>query len=141
MKRKRLSLSPKRVAELQKLMRRLNVREENLEESFIRSSGPGGQRVNKVSTCVVIRHRPTGLEVRVQQERSQILNRYLARRWLLERLEAQRLREFQEAAQRAAKLRHQKAQRPLYVQERLLEAKRRQAKKKVLRRPMRWIED
>src|SRR3989338_3247540 len=73
-------------------MRRLGVSEGDLEEWFLRSSGPGGQRTNKVSTCVVLRHRPSGLEVRCQRERLQVLNRFLARRLLLDRLEAQRLR-------------------------------------------------
>ncbi|MEK7806500.1 MAG: peptide chain release factor-like protein, partial [Chloroflexota bacterium] len=59
-------------------MRRLGVREGDLEEWFLRSSGPGGQRANKVSTCVVLRHRPSGLEVRCQRERLQGLNRFLA---------------------------------------------------------------
>ena len=81
-------VSPQKHLQLEELMRRLGVREEELEERFIRSGGPGGQNVNKVSTCVVLRHRPSGLEVRCQQERSQALNRYLARRIRLRRLEA-----------------------------------------------------
>ena len=93
-------VSPQKQLQLQELMRRLGVREEELEERFIRSGGPGGQNVNKVSTCVVLRHRPSGLEVRCQQERSQALNRYLARRILLRRLEAQRLGRVSFEAQR-----------------------------------------
>ncbi|MBI3328998.1 MAG: peptide chain release factor-like protein [Nitrospinae bacterium] len=65
----------------------LHVYEEDLEETFIRSSGPGGQHVNKAATCVRLRHRPTGLEVKVQRERSQGLNRFLARRILADRVE------------------------------------------------------
>lgn len=69
-------------------MARLNVREEDLEERFIRSSGSGGQHVNKTSTAVQLRHIPSGISVSVSRERSQSLNRFLARRELLERLEA-----------------------------------------------------
>lgn len=68
-------------------MRALNIREEDLEETFIRSSGPGGQNVNKTATCVYLKHRPTGTEVKIQRERSQALNRFLARRILADRIE------------------------------------------------------
>ncbi|TWJ16429.1 peptide chain release factor family protein [Geobacter argillaceus] len=67
-------------------MAELGVREEDLEEQFVRSSGKGGQHVNKSSTCVVLRHRPTGLEVKCMRERSQSVNRFLARRELLEKI-------------------------------------------------------
>ena len=84
-------VSPKKQQELRVLMARLGVAEQDLEESFIRSSGPGGQNVNKVSTCVVLRHPASGMEVRCQQERSQAMNRYFARRILLQKLETQKL--------------------------------------------------
>ena len=117
-------------------MRRLGVAARDLEEWFIRSSGPGGQNVNKVATCVVLRHRPSGLEVRCQRERSQALNRYLARRILLNRLEAQRLGRLSEAAQRIAKLRRQKRKRSKRAQEKVLAAKKLHARKKALRQPI-----
>lgn len=129
-------VSPQKADELQALMQRLGVREEELEESFIRSSGPGGQRVNKVSTCVVLRHAPSGLEVRCQRERSQPLNRFLARRLLLEKLEAQRLGRLSEDAQRIAKLRRQKRKRSKRAKEKLLRLKRLRAEKKSLRDPV-----
>lgn len=69
-------------------MESLGVREEDLEEQFIRSSGKGGQHVNKTSTCVYLKHKPTGVEVKCMRERSQSLNRFLARRELLEKIEA-----------------------------------------------------
>jgi peptide chain release factor len=75
---------------LRERMAALEVREEDLRESFIRSSGKGGQHVNKTSTCVHLCHLPTGLEVKCGQERSQSLNRFLARRELLEKIAAQR---------------------------------------------------
>jgi protein subunit release factor B len=71
---------------LRERMAALGVREEDLEESFIRSSGKGGQHVNKTSTCVRIRHLPTGVEVKCMEDRSQSLNRFLARRELLDKV-------------------------------------------------------
>ena len=115
-------------------MRRLGVSEQELEERFIRSSGPGGQNVNKVSTCVVLRHLPSGLEVRCQQERSQALNRFLARRQLLARLEAKRLGALSAEAQRIAKIRRQKRKRSKRAKEKLLAFKKLRAEKKSLRR-------
>src|SRR3990167_5508092 len=80
-------VSESKVRKLEEKIKKLCLRESDFEESFIRSSGSGGQNVNKVSTCVVLRHRPTGLEVKCQRERSQALNRFLARRLLAEKLE------------------------------------------------------
>ena len=73
---------------LQLKMAELGVREEELQETFVRSSGCGGQHVNKTSTCVQLRHIPSGITVRAPRERSQSVNRFLARRELLERIEA-----------------------------------------------------
>jgi peptide chain release factor len=72
---------------LLKHMRELDIREEDIEETFIHSRGPGGQNVNKTSTCVQIKHIPTGIVVRSQRERSQGLNRFLARRLLVSKIE------------------------------------------------------
>ena len=71
---------------LRKKMEALGIREEDIEEKFIRSSGRGGQKVNKTSTCVTLRHIPTGIEVKCMKERSQSLNRFLARRVLVEKI-------------------------------------------------------
>ncbi len=68
-------------------MEALSVHEKDFEEKFIRSGGRGGQKVNKTSTCVYLRHIPTGIEVKCMRERSQSLNRFLARRELLSRIE------------------------------------------------------
>ena len=118
-------------------MQRVGVREEDLEERFLRSRGPGGQNVNKVETCVVLRHRPSGVEIRCQRERSQAVNRYLARWLLVERLETQRAQQLCEAAQRLAALRRQKRKRPAGVQAQLLASKRHRAHTKGLRRRVR----
>lgn len=72
---------------LKKKMEALRIREEDIEEKFVRSSGRGGQKVNKTSTCVYLKHIPTGTEVKCMKERSQSLNRFLARRELVERIE------------------------------------------------------
>ena len=130
-------VSVRKSRELDKLMRRLGVQERDFEEHFVRSSGPGGQNVNKVSSCVVLRHRPSGLEVRCQQERSQALNRFLARRVLLERLEAKRLGELSAEARRIAKIRRQKRKRSRRAKEKLLRDKRLRTEKKSMRGPVR----
>ncbi len=65
----------------------LGIEEKDIEEQFIRSSGRGGQKVNKTSTCVYLKHIPTGIEVKCMEERSQSLNRFLARRELVSRIE------------------------------------------------------
>ncbi len=98
-------------AALQARMRKLSIREEDLEERFIRSSGPGGQNVNKTATCVYLKHLPTGIEVKVQQERSQAINRFLARRILADRLE-ERIHGVRSAQQEAReRIRRQKSRR------------------------------
>jgi len=72
---------------LHERMKTLGIEERDLEEKFVRSSGRGGQKVNKTSTCVYLRHIPTGIEVKCMKERSQSLNRFLARRELVWRIE------------------------------------------------------
>jgi protein subunit release factor B len=114
-------------------MERLGIREQDLEESFVRSGGPGGQNVNKVSTCVVLKHIPTGLAVKCQQERAQAMNRYLARRMLVEKLEAQILGRESEEAQRIARIRRQKRKRSRRAKEKMLDAKQRHGTLKKLR--------
>ena len=109
------------------------LREEDLEERFIRSGGHGGQNVNKVATCVWLRHRPSGLEVKVQQERSQALNRLLARRLLAAKLERQLLEAESRERQRIAKIRRQKRRRSRRAKEKMLAGKRRHSLKKRLR--------
>jgi protein subunit release factor B len=112
----------------------LGLREQDLEETFIRSGGAGGQHVNKTSTCVVLRHRPSGLEVRCQRERSQALNRFWARRLLADKYETMIKGRESEAEQRREKIRRQKRRRSRRAQERILEQKHRQSDKKQARR-------
>ena len=114
-------------------MKSLEVEESDIEEKFIRSSGPGGQNVNKVSSCVALTHIPTGISVKCQESRYQALNRFLARRRLLDMIE-KRKRGFIEAERnRIEKIRRQKRKRSKRAKEKMLEAKRRKSQKKALR--------
>ena len=114
-------------------MAALQIQEEDLDESFVRSSGKGGQNVNKVATCVVLVHRPTGTSVKCQQERSQGLNRYLARKLLADRIEADRLGRQSQQQQETERIRRQKRRRSRRAKNRMLADKRVQGAKKVLR--------
>jgi protein subunit release factor B len=126
-------VSPEKQQELEARMRRLGIREADLEEQFVRSSGPGGQNVNKTSTCVVLLHWPSGLIVRCQQERSQALNRFLARRRLVEKLEEQRLGAASRRQQAIEKIRRQKRRRSRRAKEKMLAAKHHRAQVKQAR--------
>ena len=127
-------ISQKKNDDLQRAMERLGIREVDLEESFVRSGGPGGQNVNKVSTCVVIKHLPTGLVVKCQKERSQAANRYFARRILVERLDAQIHGRQSEEAKRISKIKRQKRKRSKRAKDKMLQSKHAHGEKKQLRR-------
>lgn len=104
------AVSPEKNVELQRRMAALGVREEDLEERFVRASGSGGQHVNKTATCVQLRHRPSGIEVKYMAARSQSLNRFFARRLLLDRI-AEALGLPTAAGAAVEKVRRQKARR------------------------------
>lgn len=104
-------VTPRKEQELRGRMAACGIQESDLEESFIRGSGPGGQKINRTASCVYLRHRPSGLEVKMQQARSQSLNRFYARRRLCELIEARQLGMESPEARRQEKLRKQKQRR------------------------------
>src|SRR5215467_12836853 len=120
--------------QLSRRMTALGVREADLDETFVRSGGHGGQNVNKTSTCVMLRHRPTGLQVKCQATRQQGLNRFLARRLLLDRIEELRTGRIAAEQARIEKIRRQKRKRSRRAKERMLADKAHHAFKKQSRR-------
>ena len=118
---------------LEEEMRKFNVSEKDFLEKFIRASGPGGQNVNKVATCVYLKHIPSGFEVKMQKARSQGLNRFLARRELVRKIENDIMGRESEEEKRRQKIRRAKRTRSRRAKKRILEQKRAQAQKKQLR--------
>lgn len=109
---------------LEEKMARLGIREADLTEKFVRASGKGGQNVNKTSTCVYVRHNPTGIEVKCAIERSQPLNRFLARRILVKKIEEKIYGALSEERRIAEKIRRQKRKRSKRAKEKMLENKK-----------------
>ncbi len=128
-----MSISPEKEKALKDRMEKLGVRESDFKESFVRSSGPGGQKVNKTSSCVFLIHTPTGLTVKCQQERSQTMNRFLARRILLDRIEKLKSGLIAAEEMRIAKIRRQKRRRSKRAKEKMLADKHARTEKKLLR--------
>ena len=114
-------------------MRELEISEADLEESFARSRGPGGQNVNKVSTAVTLRHLPSGISVTVQDSRSQALNRKLARERLLDAIEGAREEQRIAEIAKREKERRRKSPRPAALKRKILESKRRRGELKKQR--------
>ena len=114
-------------------MRRLSIRDVDLEETFARSSGPGGQNVNKVATAVTLRHRPSGASVTVQDSRSQAVNRRLARERLLDAIESAREELRVAEIAKREKERRRKSLRPAALKRRILESKRKRGELKKQR--------
>ncbi len=128
------SASRGKEAALKTKMALLGIKEADLEEKFIRSSGKGGQKVNKSSTCVYLKHKPTGIEVKCQKERSQVLNRFLARRILVNKIESLMLGKKAAEQRKIEKIRRQKRKRSRRAKEKMLRYKKMRSEKKKLRK-------
>jgi protein subunit release factor B len=131
-----MPLSGDRARALADRLARLGVRDEDLEETFVHSGGKGGQNVNKVATCVVLVHRPSGIAVKCQQERTQGANRLVARRLLAEKIEERQLGKASARQQEAEKVRRQKRRRSRRSKQRMLRDKHAQSDKKAGRGPV-----
>jgi protein subunit release factor B len=119
--------------ELLSRMERLGIREDDLVEKFILGSGRGGQKINKTSSCVYLKHIPSGVEVKCQRDRSRELNRYHARKELCEKIERNILKQKTEKDHEIAKIRRQKKRRSRKTQLKILENKRAHSEKKKRR--------
>ena len=115
-------------------MTALGIRAEDLSEQFICGSGKGGQKINKTSSCVQLRHAPSGIEIKCQQSRLQASNRFSARRELCDKLEEKMTGIKSAKQQEREKIRRQKRRRSRRAKEKMLENKHRQSEKKELRR-------
>jgi peptide chain release factor len=114
-------------------MRKLSIRDSDLEETFARSSGPGGQNVNKVATAVTVRHRASGISVTAQDSRSQAVNRKLARQRLLDAIESAREQRRRAEIAKREKERRRKTPRPAALKRKILESKRKRGELKKQR--------
>src|SRR3989441_8752534 len=129
------AVSPEKEDQLARRMAALGVSESDLDETFVRSGGHGGQNVNKTATCVMLLHRPTGLQVKCQSTRQQGLNRFVARRLLLDKIESLHQSRLKAERERLEKLRRQKRGRSRAAKQRMLADKSHHADKKASRRP------
>ncbi len=123
-------ISPTKTLALYQKMATLHIFEKDLLETFIHAGGKGGQNVNKVATCVRLKHPPSGLEVKCQKSRHQLLNRYLARVLLTQKMEKRQLGKASEETQKIEKIRRQKRKRSKRAKEKMLADKKHQAQKK-----------
>jgi protein subunit release factor B len=130
-----MSISKEKGESLAARMGQLGIVEEDLIEKFVLGSGSGGQKINKTSSCVYLKHIPTGIEIKCQKDRSRAKNRFLARRELCDRMEEQLFQEKSRRRQAIEKIRRQKRKRSKRAKEKMLEGKRRQGEKKEGRRP------
>jgi len=127
-------VNPDKESALENRLKRLGIKENDVIEKFVRSGGPGGQKVNKTSTCVYLKHIPTGIEVKVSKERSQALNRFLAWRRLAEKMAEKILKVKSAKRKKIEKIRRQKRKRSRRAKEKILQQKKITSQKKKLRK-------
>ena len=128
-----MSMSKEKEEAIKKLMVKLGLLEDDLIEKFILGSGRGGQNLQKTSSCVYLKHEPSGIEVKCQHDRSREMNRWIARRLLCEKYQAIILQEKTKKQQEFEKLRRQKKTRSRKQKRKMLEDKRQHSEKKALR--------
>lgn len=133
-------INPQKQKLFEERMLKFSIFEKDIYEKFVRSSGKGGQNLNKTATCVYLKHLPTGIEIKCQSKRSQLLNRFLARRILTDRIERLILGKKIAEQQRIEKIRRQKRKRSKRAKEKLLRNKHYQSKKKENRRKAAFYE-
>jgi peptide chain release factor len=124
-------VNPSKEAALEVRMRLLGIRQSDINQNFIRSSGHGGQHLNKTSTCVYLKHLPTGIEVKCSDTRSQSLNRFLALRRLADKIEERIMGRQSERQQQVEKIKRQKRKRSKRAKEKMLQNKRQHSQKKT----------
>lgn len=130
-----MGISKEKVDELSARMGRLGIADADLIEKFVLGSGSGGQKINKTSSCVYLKHIPTGIEIKCQRERSRELNRYIARKELCDRIEESISQEKSKRQMAIEKIRRQKRRRSRRAQEKVLAHKQKTSVKKKLRKP------
>lgn len=123
-------ISAAKQKELEEKLKKFNIKESDISEKFIHSSGNGGQNLNKVAACVYLKHIPTSIEIKCQKYRTQLLNRYCARKMLVEEIETRVLGEKSKKQQLIEKIRRQKRKRSKRAKEKILEAKKINSEKK-----------
>lgn len=129
----KFGISDRKIKNLQKKMKRFGVREKDIEEKFIRPSGKGGRKSNTTSNCVYLKHIPTDTEVKCQQDRSRAVNRYIARRRLVNKIENMILGRKSKKQQEIEKIRRRKRRRSKRAKEKMLREKHKRSEKKKLR--------
>ncbi|MCF7916813.1 MAG: peptide chain release factor-like protein [Candidatus Omnitrophica bacterium] len=128
-----IKISKVKQENLRKKMEILEIQEKDLLEKFIKGGGKGGQKINKTASCVYLKHLPSGVEVKCQRSRSREENRFFARRILVNKIEAIKLKKTSEKKKKINKIRKQKRKRSKRAKEKMLENKKKRAKKKKFR--------
>ena len=129
-----MTVKKEKIEDLKKRMENLNIKEEDLIEKFILGSGRGGQKIQKTHSCVYLKHIPTGIEIKCQQERSRSLNRFLARKELCNKIEQKLFKAKSEYQKKLYKIRKQKKRRSRKAKQKMFEEKKKLSKKKALRK-------